>query len=115
MKPTENIRGRLKACVNFKHLFSKMSRLGGGCTVFMMKHVLLNIKEGGHSWKAVVLRILFQFQLLACSTQHSPQTTRSCFLYEDPWCCLFSKEICLNPKTEVEKCTDLVSGAYYDT
>lgn len=45
-----------------------MNKLEGGCAVFVMKHVLLNINEGGHSWKNVVLNILFQFQLLACST-----------------------------------------------
>lgn len=45
-----------------------MSKLGGGCAVFMMKHVLLNINEGGQGWKTVVLSILFQFQFLACST-----------------------------------------------
>lgn len=45
-----------------------MSKLEGGCAVFMMKHVLLNINEGGQIWKTVVLSILFQFHLLARST-----------------------------------------------
>lgn len=68
MRPTEYIRGKSKACLNFKRLFSDMNKLEGGCSVFVIKHVLLNINEGGHCWKTVVLNILFQFQLLACST-----------------------------------------------